>query len=80
VQKSYLQSFGFGTVRTEQDGGYGLRGSVSFQNKGKATDFIIEPFVRYWDIDDSEVDAATGGYEPANKTTELGLELIWRFR
>jgi hypothetical protein len=79
-QSTDLRDFGYGIIHNKQNGGYGLRGSVSLEKKGKAADFIIEPFVRYWHIDDSEVDSATGGYEPANRTTEVGLDLIWRFR
>jgi hypothetical protein len=44
--------------------------------------FVIEPFLRYWDIDNSDVEYA--GYdiyvwEPANETTEYGIQLIWMF-
>ncbi len=61
----------------EQDTGYGLRGSVRFQKHGKKTDFIFEPFVRYWNIDDSDVDC--GFYEPQNETLEIGIKFGWLF-
>jgi hypothetical protein len=78
-QSTDLSDFGLGTIHSKQNGGYGLRGSVSFEKKDKTVDFIIKPFIRYWNIDDSEVDYEAGGYEPKNTTTELGLDLIWRF-
>jgi hypothetical protein len=78
-QSTDLGDFGLGTINNRQNGGYGLRGAVSFEKKGKTADFTIEPFIRYWNIDKSEVDADTGGYEPKNNTTELGLDLIWKF-
>ena len=78
-QTTDLREFGLWTFKNRQNGGYGMRGSVRLEKKGKAADFIIEPFIRYWDIDKSEVDEATGGYEPKNKTTEYGINLIWRF-
>ena len=41
------------------------------------TDFIIEPFIGYWNIDKSDV--VPGFYEPENETLEYGIQLIWRF-
>lgn len=76
-QNSHLSDIGFVDIENEQDSGYGLRGSVRFQKHGKKTDFIIEPFIRYWNIDKSDV--VLGGYEPENETLEYGIQLIWRF-
>ncbi len=76
-QESYLSEVGYVDVANTQDSGYGLRGSVKFQKHGKKTDFIFEPFVRYWNIDKSDV--VLGGYEPENETLEYGVKLIWRF-
>ena len=78
-QNSHLSDVGSGysDIENEQDSGYGLRGSLRFQNHGEKTDFIIEPFIRYWDIDKSDV--VLGGYEPENETLEYGIKFIWRF-
>ncbi len=76
-QNTHLSDVGFVDIENEQDSGYGLRGSVRFQKHGEKTDFIIEPFIRYWNIDKSDV--VLGVYEPANETLEYGIQLIWRF-
>jgi hypothetical protein len=60
--------------------GYGVRAAVSIENKGDKTDFKIQPFVRYWHIDESDPDKDYGAFiEPENKTTQYGLQLIWTF-
>jgi hypothetical protein len=76
-QNSHLSDVGYVDVENEQDSGYGLRVSVRFLKKAEKTDFIIEPFVRYWDIDESDV--VLGAMEPANETLEYGIRLIWKF-
>ena len=62
-----------GDIENKQDSGHGLRASVKFQKHLEKSDFTIEPFVRYWDIDDSDIDK--GGFEPANETMEFGIRL-----
>jgi hypothetical protein len=67
-----------------QQGGYGLRGAVWIKAQ-LAGHFAlsVEPFIRYWDIDESDPEPLTyfGGstglfvIEPANRTTEYGLRL-----
>ena len=70
-------------IENEQDSGYGYRASIKLQKKSKDVNFVIEPFFRYWDIDDSEFEYNTllgaGGLEPANETTEYGVQLFWMF-
>jgi hypothetical protein len=69
-------------VDNRQESGYGYRASVRFQHKSKDAIFVIEPFFRYWDINDSEVSSAgfgEYGLEPANETTEVGIQLFWMF-
>ena len=81
-QKSYFSKFGFNDVYNRQSSGYGYRASVRLQQKSKYTIFAIEPFYRYWDIDDSEVEYdpwGIGWIEPANETSEIGIQLIWIF-
>jgi hypothetical protein len=71
-------------LKFTQQGGYGLRGSLWIKTQmARHFALSIEPFVRYWDIDDSEPvpDAYFGIFtgdawiEPANQTTEYGLLL-----
>jgi hypothetical protein len=68
----------------DQQGGYGLRGSLWIKAYlARYFALSIEPFVRYWDIDQSDpvpdtfFGIATGDawIEPANQTTEYGLLL-----
>jgi hypothetical protein len=87
-QESYLSDVDprYSDATNDQNSGYGLRASF-----GAARDYgwgalVLEPFVRYWDIGDSELSALTYngtvvgvGLEPANKTTEVGLRVSVRF-
>lgn len=76
---------GYSDVENYQNDGYGYRGSLRFQLEGEGIDYVIEPFIRYWDIDESEWEIFTRdgepywGYEPANKSTEVGLNITIRF-
>ena len=56
-----------------QKHGFGLRGSFRITKKMEKTSLFCQPFVRYWNIEDSSVVA--GYYEPKNDTTEIGLKL-----
>ncbi len=61
--------------------GYGIRVSLRFKKKlTHKLSLSVEPFVRYWDIEDSDISTITingrpfaDGYEPANNTTSYGL-------
>ena len=68
-------------IENDQDSGYGYRASIKIQNKSRRGAFIIEPFFRYWDIDDSEIVYESWGWgrEPANNTTEIGVQIIFMF-
>jgi len=82
---------GVNDIDNGQKRGYGLRGSIAFQTKADDFVYSIEPFIRYWDIKDSEralvFDATTllcgatvcEGLEPANHSTEYGINLLVRF-
>ena len=65
-------------VRNTQDSGYGTRASFRLLYEG-AIDVSVEPFVRFWHIQDSngKFDPALGGYlgEPENRTVEAGVRL-----
>jgi hypothetical protein len=53
---------------------------------GEKVDLLIEPFVRYWNIDKSNDSNVTYsgvivgyGYEPKNNTTEIGVNFGIKF-
>lgn len=68
-------------VENDQDGGYGFRVSLKFKKPGERYDLLIEPFIRWWKIDDSSVSPTVyqgtlkGYYEPENETTEIGAKV-----
>ena len=89
LQKSHLGDVypDVNVVENDQWEGYGARGSIRIKRKAEKMDFIIEPFIRYWDIEKSDTTAVTltggyvigFGYEPKNDTTEYGIRLAARF-
>ena len=88
IQKSHLSDVdaSISDIENDQKEGYGLRASVRFQKEGEKFDFVIEPFVRYWDIKESETANITVngaiwgfGWEPENDTTEAGVKFIAQF-
>ncbi len=74
---------GLDDLENDQNDGYGVRGSVKLAKKGDRFDFFVEPFVRYWHIDDSERSTVTFsgtpiglvGIEPHNTSTEIGARV-----
>jgi hypothetical protein len=85
TQKSHLSDVDsdLNDLKNDQDKGYGFRGSVSFQKKLNYFWIEIEPFIRYWNIkqSDSEVLKFNGipqfnVVEPRNHSTELGVMLL----
>jgi len=88
IQKSHLSNVdpSFKDLQNDQNEGYGLRGSIKFIKSFEEANFVIEPFVRYWNIKQSKNSNVTYagtiigyGYEPANNTTEAGLKLAVNF-
>lgn len=69
------------TLTNKQDSGYGMRGSVKAVKEFNAVDFVMEPFARYWHIQDSDVSCTvdTCGLEPKNRTWEFGIRAGVRF-
>lgn len=87
-QKSNLSSAvaGYNDLSNDQNDGYGLRGSIKIKKSEKELDFIIEPFIRYWNIKQSDTTNVSYqgviigyGYEPKNNTTEIGIKLALDF-
>jgi hypothetical protein len=77
---------GFNDPENRQKRGYGLRGSIAFQTKADDFSYAIEPFIRYWNIEDSEVVSVTHfgtivgtGVEPANHSAEYGINFLVQF-
>jgi hypothetical protein len=89
IQKSHLEDFlaGLDTLENDQNKGYGIRGSIKFQNKGEKIGLVIEPYVRYWNIAKSKEATITYsgtpigavGWEPKNNSTEIGCKLAVKF-
>ena len=81
TQKSHLENvhLGLGTISNDQNSGYGVRGSVKLQKKNGRFDILIEPFVRWWNVKDSNLSNITYtgvivgyAYEPRNESLETG--------
>lgn len=71
-------------VMEEKDMMYGVGASYTYRKDYmfKEVDFLIEPFVRYWNIEQSETENITYsgalwgyGWEPENNSTEIGIRL-----
>ena len=83
-QKSYMGDVisGMDTLENDQNRGYGWRASVYVARATRRATYAIEPFVRYWYIDKSEINDITYrryrtgwmGWEPENNTTEIGIK------
>ncbi len=85
VQRSHLGDFfaGLDTMDNDQHEGWGIRGSIKIQKEWEKIGLIIEPFIRYWDIEKSDEESITYsgtpiglvGYEPKNNSMEIGGKL-----
>ncbi len=86
-QTSYLSQANTGVPRTEypdltnqQKKGFGFRASIDLIKKSDAMNFLLSPYVRYWHIKQSDTRTVQNesfiveGYEPENKSTEIGLQ------
>jgi len=77
---------GFNTLANNQNKGWGTRGSLKVvKNLGKV-DLSVEPFFRYWRIQQSNLTVITYygvpaeyGFEPNNRTIEWGSRLGIRY-
>lgn len=79
-------TFAHNDLEFKQDEGYGCRGSMKFQKKGEKVDFVIEPFIKYWNIKESDIDLLTlygipyqYYVEPKNNSTEIGGRIAVSF-
>lgn len=68
-------------IKNDQKHGYGVRGSWRFTYIKSTFNFYIEPYFRYWSIENSKPAFYTQGgtdwvaHEPKNQTIELGSKL-----
>jgi hypothetical protein len=72
TQKSFIEGSGY-VPTNKQRQGYGLRGSFRLERLVATYGVSVEPYIRYWNIEDSEI--SDGGMEPSNITREIGLKL-----
>ncbi len=77
---------GLNDLENDQEDGYGLRASLDVERKGETFDVIINTFVRYWNIDESNLapinfmgNTVALGFEPQNETVEAGGGVTLRF-
>ena len=84
VQQSNLRDVdsSLSNARNDQNSGYGLRASFVVKRQTGWGYLAMEPFIRYWKIDDSAEQVITQsgipvavGWEPHNRTTEIGFKL-----
>lgn len=82
-QESHLgYKAGYYDIKNIQKGGYGARGSIRLVKRTPELDILFEPFVRFWDIEDSKTTTDPGGtrwLEPNNETMEIGAKLAAQF-
>ncbi len=87
-QKSHLEdvSPGLTTISNDQDDGWGARAAVKLQREGERADVFVEPYFRFWHVDDSEVAPVMFGgvlvgfgLEPENESWEAGCRFGVRF-
>ena len=88
IQKSHISDIaaGLNDIKNDQEDGYGVRGSIKIQKEGDKIDFLIESFLKYWNIGESKTSDITYngsyigyGYEPKNNSIEIGGKLAVKF-
>ena len=88
TQRSHLEDVNstLSTLENDQNKGYGVRGSVQLGYQASAWNLLVEPFIRYWNVDESNIATITcggtpcaAGYEPNNASTEYGVKVGTRF-
>ncbi len=74
-----------GDAHNHQEKGYGIRASMKLLKHYMLADFYVEPFIRFWNIEDSKVGTSPSsfgdfvGLEPKNTTTEIGSKFGLQF-
>lgn len=76
---------GFADLENDQESGFGFRVSGKLSYMAENYEFFVEPFYRYWHIEDSNLSTSIGsvfittGYEPENETQEIGGRIGVKF-
>lgn len=73
---------GYENAMNHQDSGFGLRAELlAGQTYDNGMGFVIGPFLRYWDVDDSKTDSQAAGtfYEPQNDRLHAGVTAKFLF-
>lgn len=87
-QESHLSdvSSSLSDITNDQESGYGVRGSVKFVKTGDHVSWMVEPYARFWHIDDSDLTfiglsggGAVFGLEPENESLEVGARFGIQF-
>ena len=89
TQKSELGDVvaGVDTLENDQDDGYGVRGSIKLVKTGEKYSILVEPFIRYWNIEDSDLQSVSiggtpigiVGIEPENNSFEAGFKVGFNY-
>ncbi len=91
LYNSIVGYYTYNDITNSQDKGYGVSGSIKLQKKSRKLDFVIEPYIRYWNIKESKTVTTstisengmwivTGTFvEPKNNSTEIGCKLAVKF-
>jgi len=77
-----FQNFGYYNINNTQNTGFGVRGEFMVGQQAQGYSWQFGPFVRYWDIADSNVTTTPDGQgwiEPKNNRLQVGLALraLW---
>lgn len=88
TQYSHLEQVdpAYSRLKNDQEDGWGIRGSVQILRTVEDWILSVEPYVKYWDIDQSNTSVVTcggtpcaAGYEPKNESFEAGLRIGTQF-
>ncbi|MFH1798511.1 MAG: hypothetical protein ABH844_04115 [Candidatus Omnitrophota bacterium] len=88
LQKSHYEdvAVGLNVVNNDQNDGWGVRGSIKVIKEWENAGIVVEPFVRYWSIGESEGASITysgsyvgSAYEPENNSLEIGGKIAVLF-
>lgn len=88
TQESHLEdvSSSLNTLENDQNNGYGVRGSIQLVRLADTWNLLVEPFIRYWNVDESNIATITcggtpcaAGYEPNNESIEYGVKVGTQF-
>jgi hypothetical protein len=88
TQKSHLEDLdpSLSMLENDQEKGFGACGSLLFTREAESLDLVFGPFIRYWDIDESNIGTITcggvlcaAGYEPKNESVEYGVKVGAKF-